>query len=134
MHAHIHLQIVPSLLLHLFTLLRDLLRDRANDWQQFFDWYHKDFIDSHILYNSWDDLKSIITGEGCREPGSNPGRSDCVHTVHTAPRHELQYTLYGTRTVASSTSRTCSHGLYHWSHYVFCDLDMFAPLPLPTSG
>ncbi|GIL53699.1 hypothetical protein Vafri_9337 [Volvox africanus] len=40
---------------------RDLMRDRPHDWQEFFDWYHKDFINAHIMYDSWEDLYGIIS-------------------------------------------------------------------------
>ncbi|GFR44187.1 hypothetical protein Agub_g5362 [Astrephomene gubernaculifera] len=39
---------------------RDLLREYPDSWQLYFDWYHADFIDSHILYDSWEQLRSII--------------------------------------------------------------------------
>ncbi|EFJ41969.1 hypothetical protein VOLCADRAFT_98042 [Volvox carteri f. nagariensis] len=58
---------------------RDLLKDRPKDWEEFFDWYHKDFIDAHILFDSWEDLYDIIKGE-CAAPFS-----DTHHPTNLAP-------------------------------------------------
>ncbi|GFR50043.1 hypothetical protein Agub_g12091 [Astrephomene gubernaculifera] len=39
---------------------RDLLHDYPDSWQDYFDWYHKDFINAHILFDSWEHLKRLI--------------------------------------------------------------------------
>ncbi|GFR50044.1 hypothetical protein Agub_g12093 [Astrephomene gubernaculifera] len=39
---------------------RDVLRDYPDSWQDYFDWYHKDFINAHILFDSWEQLANLI--------------------------------------------------------------------------
>ncbi|KAG2484613.1 hypothetical protein HYH03_016567 [Edaphochlamys debaryana] len=39
---------------------RDLIERHPNDWRQYFDWYHEDFIQAHLMYDSWDELRDII--------------------------------------------------------------------------
>ncbi|KXZ53812.1 hypothetical protein GPECTOR_6g730 [Gonium pectorale] len=38
---------------------RGLIADHK-DWVNYFDWYHQDYIDSHIMYDSWQDLHDFI--------------------------------------------------------------------------
>ncbi|GLI65639.1 hypothetical protein VaNZ11_009238 [Volvox africanus] len=40
---------------------RDLLRNHPDDWPQFMDWYHPDFVSAHVLYDNLKDLKRFLT-------------------------------------------------------------------------
>ncbi|KAG2491868.1 hypothetical protein HYH03_009821 [Edaphochlamys debaryana] len=39
---------------------RDLLTSQPNDWTKYMDWYSKDYAAAHILYESYEHLRSII--------------------------------------------------------------------------
>ncbi|KAG2483628.1 hypothetical protein HYH03_017506 [Edaphochlamys debaryana] len=47
---------------------RAWVKDHPEDWMEVVDWYHKDFIDGHAMFDSWDELEQLIKGEGKYTP------------------------------------------------------------------
>ncbi|KAG2486886.1 hypothetical protein HYH03_014480 [Edaphochlamys debaryana] len=42
----------------------DAIAKNPDSWEQLMDWWHPDFRDGHILFDSWDELADILRGKG----------------------------------------------------------------------
>ncbi|KAG2487174.1 hypothetical protein HYH03_014154 [Edaphochlamys debaryana] len=81
---------------HMAFCCRPFMEQHPDTWQEVVDWYNPDYVEGHVLFNSWDELAQILKGEGPFTPAFFSAKAAASRRLMAASRRR---SLEGYRTL-----------------------------------